>query len=53
MFHLALASVTLVFSAYAIRRETRLTEDFEAIRARTRRSGRCSWQRYSGQVVRS
>lgn len=53
MFQLALASVAFVFSAYAIRREIRLTEHFEAIRARTRRSGQCSWQRYSGRVVRS
>lgn len=35
MFQLALASVTLVFSAYAIRREIRLIERFEAIRARS------------------
>jgi hypothetical protein len=53
MFQLALAGVTLVFSAYAIRREIRLTEHFEALRARARRSGQRSWQRYSGWVVRS
>lgn len=35
MFQLALTSVTLVFSAYAIRREIRLTEHFETIRARS------------------